>query len=193
MKTRKMAQVLTALALAATMTAPVTAFAEDSIIAVTPKNFSGEAVNSPQSGTTPINLNVTAGYIVTIPAKIDLVEGEQEVTDGTGENGDEIYTGKGTISVEDLHLGYGKSLQVDVDNATSFDLKDGDASIKYQVSTTKDGEALKAGDMIKTFKSEEGPSAGESQDVYFKTADPVTDAGDFSGNITFTFSVVGGE
>ena len=191
MKTRKMAQVLTALALAATMTAPVTAFAE-----ITPgeaNTFTGES-DLDQSGTTPINLKVTAGYVVTIPAKIDLIEGDDEVTNGTGTKGDEIYTGKGTISVEDLHLGYGKSLQVDVDKDTSFDLTaSGGDKIGYQVSTTKGGDVLEAGDMITTFKSKEGPSAGESQDVYFKTAAPVTDAGDFSGSITFTFSVVGAE
>ena len=190
MKTRKITQVMTALALVATMTAPVTAFA--TITPGEPSTFTGENLN--QSGTTPINLNVTAGYIVTIPAKIDLIEGDDEVTNGTGTKGDEVYTGKGTISVEDLHLGYGKSLQVSIDETTNFDLTDGgEGKIEYQVSKANGGSALSAGAVITTFNSEEGPSAGDSQEVYFRTAKSVTNAGDFSGNITFTFSVVGDE
>lgn len=189
MKARKMAQTLTALALAATMAAPMTAFAEAGKVTT----VTGEEVNKEQSGTTPINLSVTPGYIVTIPAKIDLVEGESEETNETGKNGDEIYTGKGTITVEDVHLKLNQQLEVSVSDDTSFELKDQSDVIEYEVATSNGGSALKAGQEIQTFDSKEGPNVKDSQEVYFKTASPVTDAGNFTGNITFTFSVIGPE
>lgn len=177
MKARRIAQTMTALALAATMTAPMTAFALDTGT----NNVKGEDVNSEQSGTTPISLDVEPVYTVTIPAEIKLTDDD---TDG-------YYTGKSTIFVEDVHLEYGKQLQVSVGKETSFELTDDNAAkIEYEVATTEDGTALDAGGQIATFKSTAGTDVEQSKEVFFKTPEAITNAGDFKGNITFTFSVI---
>lgn len=189
MKTKKFIQALTALALCATMTAPVNAFA----VTITPDGdtITGADVSGTNSGTSNILMNVEKAYTITIPATITLTD----KTDAGGTEGDGVYTGEGTITVEDIHLPEGKSLEVKIGEGQSFAMTDQDTaspkySIDYEVSTTSPvTNSLVADSRIKVFESLEGTDSAE-QKLYFKTKKAVQYAGNYKGSITFTCALI---
>lgn len=184
MKTRKIAQVLTALALAATMTAPVTANADwteetDSWEG----SFSGTDVSSAQDHATNVTLNADPTYLVTIPATIVLTDG----------NNDNIYDGSGQITAEKIHLENGSVLQVTI--ASDFTLS-GTATeeLPYQASTSSTFDStLTSGNLVGTFESNVGDTADDPLTVYFQTTEKLKVAGGYSDTVTFTFATTAPE
>lgn len=185
MKTRKVLQAVTAAALIAAMAVPTSAFAEVTITAGDPAKVSGDDVSTAQSGETPITMNVTPEYTVTIPAAFNLVDNDNEAATGTP--GDGVYSDGGILKVENLHLATGEKLVIKTGG--SYTLTAGNATIDYIPSTEKDGAEIAVGGEICSFESQKGTDASDSQEIFVRTAEAVTASGNYSGNLTFTFSI----
>lgn len=180
MKTRKVLQAVTAAALIAAMAVPTSAFAE---------TFTGSQVDEPQSGNTEVTMSVEAQYTVTIPSTIVLTDSDH----------DTVYTGDGSVKVENVHLASGKKLQITVsDNASpddGFFLRADNGTnypdmVQYYIGNDAGVTApFSDGGVAITCSSNTGYPSASDYTLYFKT-NPVTVAGDYSGTVTFGFSTV---
>ncbi len=185
MKTRKIAQVLTALALAATMTAPVMANAAATWTEKTESNtwegsVSGTDVQAEQNQNTNVTLNADPTYIVTIPATINL----------TDTDSNDIYEGSGEITATKIHLEKGSSLRVAIkSDFTLSSTTSATDKLLYQASTSdKFDPVLTDGGLVGTFESNVGDTPDDPLTVYFKTTEKLTNAGSYSDTVTFTFT-----
>lgn len=183
MKTRKIVQALTALALAATMTAPVTANADWTEKTDTYEgSFSGTDVSEKQEQNIHVKLDAEPSYLVTIPAIIAL----------TDEDNDGIYDGSGEIKAEKIHLEDGTHLEVTI--KSFFELNHFDSTLSYQASKSDSFDSiLNSGDVIGTFESNVGDTADTPLTVYFRTTEELKFAGDYYDTVTFAFATTAPE
>ncbi len=181
MKTRKTAQALTALALAATMTAQVTAFADWTGDDTVTGSFTGTQVSEEQTHSANVTLNADPTYIITIPATISL----------TDEDNDTIYEGNGKITAEKIHLDEGKKLQVTLTSDFKLQGTIETDVLEYRASTDEDfSSTITSGGIVGDFAANTGDAEDTPLTVYFKTTDKLTFAGNYSDTVTFTFSEV---
>ncbi len=222
---KKFMRTMLAIALTATMIAPMSAFADEEItdwytkdslsapidVSDLTENYQRAKV-SVDTGASPI-VNKTANtklsfsmdefYIVTIPETIALSDDEEETTNSTGTPGDEVFTGKGKITVNELHLNIGYRLNVGIDATNKFQLQakasdthgDVDVNLQYGVAKTKIediSKSLTATDgaifeKLAPKKASEGVVS--EQDLYFIT-DEVATAGNYEGTLIFSLKPV---
>ncbi len=179
MKNKKFVRTLTAIALTAAMAAPITASAA-TITGDVPSKVTGGDVSTEQSGTTNLNLNAEAMYIVTIPATISLSEVESSA----------IYQGSGQITANRVHLDEGKKLQVTLESDFQLDAELGD-SLTYEAATEDSfSQPLANEGVVGHFAANIGDTPDTPLSIYFRTKDKLTYAGVYSDTVTFTFSEV---
>lgn len=169
---KKMMTLMLALVLALSMS--VTAFAADTTIGP-----GQDGQPSPSTADATVSYNVAPTYTVTIPTKVDLVQ------KGTG--GTITYEQDAEIKAENVRLNEGDVIQVKLDgNEDEFKMSAGQTEWTYEVTLGNATTPINSGDVIATFETS---TQDQSATLHF-TADDPTYAGDYSGTVTFTLSVI---
>ena len=175
MKTKRILSGLSALALAGLMS--MTAFADTT---VNPKG--GDPFNvtpDPDHAETQVEFSIDPAYTVTIPAKVELAEGEEDV-----------YTGTDEITAQSVFLKPDQSIEVTLTSGSGFKLaNETDSTVKLgykaeagDVTVTADNN----GAVVATF----GTSTQEqSQPITFTTTETPEYAGKYSDTVVFGISV----
>ena len=166
---------LSALLTAAMLIAPMSAFADTTVIP-DPDNMPNP---KPPTANTQVEFTVAPAYTVTIPAKVELAEGEQGV-----------YSGSDEISSETVLLEPNQSISVTLTSDSGFKLaNEADITVKLgykaetgSVTVTADNN----GAVVATF----GTSKVEQiQPITFTTTETPDFAGKYSDTVIFGISV----
>lgn len=165
------------LALALTLSMSVTAFAEDGSTTISPGQ---DGQPNPTTASATVSYNVAPTYTVTIPTKVDLER--QEAADGTV-----TYKKDETISAENVRLNQGSSIQVTLaGNEGAFKMSAGQSEWAYKVTVGDSADPIRSGAVVATFKTD---TQDQSATLHFAADDPAY-AGNYTGTVTFTLSVV---
>lgn len=172
---KKMISGISALLTAAMLIAPMSAFADTTVIP-DPDNMP-----NPKPGTagTTVEFTVDPAYTVTIPAKVTLEKGE----DGT-------YSNSGTLSAADVKLAEGKEIVVTLTSASKFNMQTS-ATAEYKLPYTAEGAFGKitdktAGGIVAKFAT---LTAKQEVPVTFTTDETPKYAGSYSDPVVFTLEV----
>lgn len=180
MKTKRILSGLSALTLAGLMSMTAFAAAAPENTTVNPKGGTPFNVSpDPDHANTRVEFSIDPAYTVTIPAKVELAEGEEDV-----------YTGTDEISAETVFLEPNQSIEVTLTSGSGFNLShETDSTVKLgykaqagEVTVT----AANNGAVVATF----GTSTEEqSQPITFTTTETPEYAGTYSDTVVFGLSV----
>ena len=175
MKTKRILSGLAALTFAGLMS--MTAFADTT---VNPKGGDPfDVTPNPETANTQVEFSIDPAYTVTIPAKVELAEGEEDV-----------YTGSDEITAQSVFLKPDQSIEVTLTSDSGFKLaNETDSTVKLgykaeagDVTVTADNN----GAVVATF----GTSTEEqSQPITFTTTETPEYAGKYSDTVVFGLSV----
>ena len=175
MKTKRILSGLSALTFAGLMS--ITAFADTTI---TPKGGTPfDVTPDPDHAETQVEFSIDPAYTVTIPARVELAEGEEDV-----------YTGSDEITAQSVFLKPDQSIEVTLTSDSGFKLaNETDSTVKLgykaeagDVTVTADNN----GAVVATF----GTSTEEqSQPITFTTTETPEYAGTYSDTVVFGISV----
>ena len=172
---KKLISGISALLTAAMLIAPMSAFADTTVIP-DPDNMP-----NPKPGTagTTVEFSVDPTYTVTIPATVTLAD-----------NGSGIYTNSGTLTAEDVKLDEGKEIVVTLTSASKFNMQTS-ATAEYKLPYTAEGAFGKitdktAGGIVAKFAT---LTAKQEVPVTFTTDETPTYAGSYSDPVVFTLEV----
>ena len=180
MKTKRILSGLAALTLAGLMT--MTAFASAAPEATTIKPKGGtpfDVTPDPDKANTQVEFSIDPAYTVTIPARVELAEGEEDV-----------YTGTDEITAQSVFLEPNKTIEVTLTSGSGFKLaNEADSTVKLgykaeagEVTVTADNN----GAVVATF----GTSTEEqSRPITFTTTETPEYAGTYSDTVVFGLSV----
>ena len=146
------------------------------------------ALTEEESGTTNLQYEVEENYTWQIHGEIDFGKnaGAGTTVDKEGKIGSETLGVKVTENV----ISDGKKLSICIDSNQKFTIINSkNVSLNYAVSKTSGGAVLSAGEEVLAVNA--GTNEG-SQALYFKltTQSGTEQAGKYTGNITYTASVV---
>ena len=166
---------LSALLTAATLIAPMSAFADTTVI---PDH---DNMPNPKPGTagTTVEFSVDPTYTVTIPAKVTLED-----------NGEGIYTNSGTLKAEGVKLAEGKEIVVTLTSASKFNMQTS-ATAEYKLPYTAEGAFGKltdkeAGGIVAKFATS---TTVQNTPVTFTTDETPKYAGKYTDPVVFTIEV----
>lgn len=167
---KKLISGLSALLTAATLIAPMSAFADTTIT---------EADKLPKTADSSVEFTVDPAFTVTIPAKVTLEKGE-----------DDIYSNSGTIEAESVFLNEGKEIVVSLTSASKFNMQTAGAS-EYKLPYTAEGAFGKltdkeAGGIVAKFATS---TTVQNTPVTFTTDETPKYAGTFTDPVVFTIKV----
>jgi hypothetical protein len=175
MKTKRILSGLAALTLAGLMS--MTAFADTT---VSPKGGTPFDVDpDPDHADTQVEFSIDPAYTVTIPARVELAEGEEDV-----------YTGSDEITAQSVFLKPDQSIEVTLTSGSGFKLaNEADSTVKLgykaeagDVTVTADNN----GAVVATF----GTSTEEQiKPITFTTTETPEYAGKYSDTVVFGLSV----
>ena len=175
MKTKRILGGLAALTLAGLMS--MTAFADTT---VNPKGGTPfDVTPDPDHAETEVKFSIDPAYTVTIPARVELAEG-----------GEDVYTGTDEITAQSVFLKPDQSIEVTLTSGSGFKLaNEADSTVKLgykaeagDVTVTADNN----GAVVATF----GTSTQEqSQPITFTTTETPEYAGTYSDTVVFGISV----
>lgn len=172
---KKLISGISALLTAAMLIAPMSAFADTTVIP-DPDNMP-----NPKPGTagTTVEFSVDPTYTVTIPATVTLAD-----------NGSGIYTNSGTLTAEDVKLDEGKEIVVTLTSASKFNMQTS-ATAEYKLPYTAEGAFGKltdkeAGGIVAKFATS---TTVQNTPVTFTTDETPTYAGTYTDPVVFTIEV----
>ena len=176
MKTKRILSGLSALTFAGLMS--ITAFADTTI---SPKGGDPfDVTPDPRTAETQVEFSIDPAYTVTIPARVELAEGEEDV-----------YTGSDEITAQSVFLKPDQSIEVTLTSDSGFKLaNETDSTVKLgykaeagDVTVTADNN----GAVVATF----GTSTEEQfQPITFTTTETPEYAGKYSDTVVFGLSVI---
>ena len=167
---KKLISGISALITAAMLFAPMTAFADTTVIP-DPDNMP-----NPKPGTAPTTVEFTVAptYTVTIPAKIELAD-----------NGSGIYTNTGTLTADDVFLKPDQTIVVTVSGDFRLENEiDSSITVGYQAEGSEG--IVGNGGVVATFNTSVDP---QSVEVEFSTVEEPQYAGKYSDTVTFGIAV----
>lgn len=180
MKTKRILSGLAALTLAGLMSMTAFAQAEPESRPINPKGGTPfDVTPNPETANTQVEFSIDPAYTVTIPARVELAEGEEDV-----------YTGSDKITAQSVFLKPDQSIEVTLTSGSGFKLaNEADSTVKLgykaeagDVTVTADNN----GAVVATF----GTSTEEqSQPITFTTTETPEYAGTYSDTVTFGLSV----
>ena len=150
----------------------------DGTIKIVPDPENGFKPN-PETANTQVEFSIDPAYTVTIPARVELAEGEEDV-----------YTGSDKITAQSVFLKPDQSIEVTLTSGSAFKLaNEADSTVKLgykaeagDVTVTADNN----GAVVATF----GTSTEEqSQPITFTTTETPEYAGTYSDTVVFGLSV----
>ena len=174
--TRKLLAAVMALAMVSAI-APMSAFADTTVNPTGGDPF--DVTPNPETAETQVEFSIDPAYTVTIPQRVELAEGEEDV-----------YTGTDEITAQSVFLKPDQSIEVTLTSDSGFKLAnetDGTVKLGYKaeagdVTVTADNN----GAVVATF----GTSTEEqSQSITFTTTETPEYAGKYSDTVTFGLSV----
>ena len=172
---KKLISGISALLTAAMLIAPMSAFADTTVIP-DPDNMP-----NPKPGTagTTVEFSVAPTYTVTIPAKVTLAD-----------NGEGIYTNSGTLGAEGVKLAEGKEIVVSLTSASKFNMQTS-ATSEYKLPYTAEGAFGKltdkeAGGIVAKFATS---TTVQNTPVTFTTDETPKYAGTYTDPVVFTIEV----
>ena len=178
---KKLISGISALLTAAMLIAPMSAFADTTVIP-DPDNMP-----NPKPGTagTTVEFSVDPTYTVTIPATVTLAD-----------NGSGIYTNSGTLTAEDVKLDEGKEIVVTLTSASKFNMQTSATALathgnEYKLPYTAEGAFGKltdkeAGGIVAKFATS---TTVQNTPVTFTTDETPKYAGTFADPVVFTIEV----
>ena len=180
MKTKRILSGLSALTLAGLMSLTAFAQAAPESRPINPKGGTPFDVNpDPDHADTQVEFSIDPAYTVTIPARVELAEG-----------GEDVYTGTDEITAQSVFLKPDQSIEVTLTSDSGFKLaNETDSTVKLgykaeagDVTVTADNN----GAVVATF----GTSTEEqSQPITFTTTETPEYAGTYSDTVVFGISV----
>ena len=172
---KKLISGLSALAIAAMLIAPMSAFADTTVIP-DPDNMP-----NPKPGTvgTTVEFTIDPAFTVTIPAKVTLED-----------NGEGIYTNSGAVKAEDVFLAEGKEIVVSLTSASKFNMQTA-ATSEYKLPYTAEGAFGKLtdkenGGIVAKFATS---TTVQNTPVTFTTDETPKYAGTYTDPVVFTIEV----
>ena len=180
MKTKRILSGLSALTLAGLMSLTAFAQAAPESRPINPKGGTPFDVNpDPDHADTQVEFSIDPAYTVTIPAKVELAEGEEDV-----------YTGSGKITAQSVFLHEDEKIVVTLTSASKFNLAHegtGEYKLPYTASTTAFGKVNKeTGGKVAEFPTSK---TAASVDVTFTTDEVPQYAGKYRDPVVFGISV----
>ena len=150
--------------------APMSAFADTTIT---------EADTLPKTADSSVEFTVAPAFTVTIPAKVTLEKGE-----------DDIYSNSGTIKAENVFLNEGKEIVVSLTSASKFNMQTS-ATSEYKLPYTAEGAFGKltdkeAGGIVAKFATS---TTVQNTPVTFTTDETPKYAGTYTDPVVFTIEV----